>query len=166
MEGFADLLAAIAGLLSGLTYCHRRLLRFLGDVRHLVPLSARSPGAVLGHTLVVRLAFFFVAIVGTCLILPTTTVSDSWGSPATTNESLRSSGKVINQSVDLLITEIGLPGLNGRQLADVVRTEQVGLKTLFMAGYAETATSSIFLQPGMEIISKPFNMGVLGKRVQ
>ena len=70
------------------------------------------------------------------------------------------------QRVDLLITDIGLPGLNGRQLADAARTQRVGLKTLFMTGYAENAASSNFLQPGMEIITKPFNMDVLAKRVQ
>jgi PAS domain S-box-containing protein len=71
-----------------------------------------------------------------------------------------------SQRIDLLITDIGLPGLNGRQLADAARTQRAGLKTLFMTGYAETAASNNFLQPGMEIISKPFNMDVLARRVQ
>ncbi|MGZ5920803.1 MAG: ATP-binding response regulator [Rhizomicrobium sp.] len=71
-----------------------------------------------------------------------------------------------SQRIDLLITDIGLPGLNGRQLADAGRAQRGNLKTLFMTGYAETAASRDFLQPGMEIIAKPFTMDVLGHRVQ
>jgi signal transduction histidine kinase len=69
------------------------------------------------------------------------------------------------QRVDLLVTDIGLPGLNGRQLADAARTKREGLPILFMTGYAENAASSKFLAPGMQIITKPFDMKALGKRV-
>lgn len=70
------------------------------------------------------------------------------------------------QRVDLLVTDIGLPGLNGRQLADAGRTTRPHLKILFMTGYAENAASSNFLTPGMEIISKPFNMDILAQRLR
>ena len=43
------------------------------------------------------------------------------------------------QQIDLLITDIGLPGLNGRQVADAARVTRPGLKVLFMTGYAENA---------------------------
>jgi CheY-like chemotaxis protein len=69
------------------------------------------------------------------------------------------------QRIDLLVTDIGLPGLNGRQLADAARTSRNSLPVLFMTGYAENAASSKFLVPGMSIIPKPFNMRDLGKRV-
>ena len=70
------------------------------------------------------------------------------------------------QRVDLLVTDIGLPGLNGRQLADAGRVTRPNLKILFMTGYAETAASNGFLPAGMEIIAKPFEMDVLAKRVR
>ena len=70
------------------------------------------------------------------------------------------------QRVDLLITDIGLPGLNGRQLADASRSTRPNLKILFMTGYAETAASSNFLTAGMEIITKPFEMDGLAKRIR
>ncbi len=38
--------------------------------------------------------------------------------------------------IDLLVTDVGLPGLNGRQLADQARTTRPDLKVLFMTGYA------------------------------
>ena len=69
--------------------------------------------------------------------------------------------------VDLLVTDVGLPGLNGRQLADAARRHRPGLKVLFMTGYAENATSNGgFLDPGMELITKPFEIEVLAARVR
>jgi DNA-binding response OmpR family regulator len=42
-----------------------------------------------------------------------------------------------------------------------------GLKVLFMTGYAENATLARgFLQPGMEMITKPFSMEKLATRIQ
>jgi PAS domain S-box-containing protein len=41
------------------------------------------------------------------------------------------------QKIDLVITDVGLPGLNGRQLADAARLLRPGLKVIFMTGYAE-----------------------------
>jgi signal transduction histidine kinase/CheY-like chemotaxis protein len=68
--------------------------------------------------------------------------------------------------IDLLVTDIGLPGLNGRQLADAARAFRPGLKVLFMTGYAENAAlASGFLDPGMEMITKPFAMKALASRV-
>ncbi len=68
--------------------------------------------------------------------------------------------------LDLLITDVGLPGMNGRQLADIARQRRPGLRVLFMTGYAEQAASSGFLDPGMDMISKPFNLDDLAKRVR
>ncbi len=71
-----------------------------------------------------------------------------------------------SQKIDLLVSDIGLPGLNGRQLADAARESRPALKILFMTGYAETAASNNFLAPGMEIITKPFEMDVLAARIR
>ena len=69
--------------------------------------------------------------------------------------------------VDLLVTDVGLPGMNGRQLADQAREMQPGLKVLFITGYAESvAIADGFLQPGMEMITKPFDLGNLSRRVR
>ena len=71
-----------------------------------------------------------------------------------------------SQRVDLLVSDIGLPGLNGRQLADAARVERPALKVLFVTGYAEDAAGSSFLDSGMEIISKPFTMEVLASKIR
>ncbi|WP_162242936.1 PAS domain S-box protein [Sphingomonas sp. Leaf412] len=69
--------------------------------------------------------------------------------------------------IDLLITDIGLPGLNGRQLADAARERRPELSVLFMTGYAENATiANGFLTPGMEMITKPFAIDALAGRIR
>jgi PAS domain S-box-containing protein len=72
-----------------------------------------------------------------------------------------------NKPVDLLITDVGLPGMNGRQLADQARETRPALKILFITGYAESvAISDGFLQSGMEMITKPFDLDHLSRRVR
>jgi PAS domain S-box-containing protein len=69
--------------------------------------------------------------------------------------------------VDLLVTDIGLPGLNGRQLADAARLTRPHLKILFMTGYAENAALAHgFLEPGMEMITKPFPIETLANKIR
>ena len=69
--------------------------------------------------------------------------------------------------IDLLVTDIGLPGLNGRQLADAAREKRPDLKVLFMTGYAENATvANGFLDPGMSMITKPFAIEALATRIR
>jgi PAS domain S-box-containing protein len=71
------------------------------------------------------------------------------------------------QRIDLLITDVGLPGLNGRQIADAARLTCPGLKVIFMTGYAENSASSLsFLEPGMALIAKPFGMDALAAKIR
>ena len=72
-----------------------------------------------------------------------------------------------NNRIDLLVTDIGLPGMNGRQLADQARETRPDLKVLFITGYAENAAiSDGFLQPGMELITKPFDLDHLSQQIR
>jgi PAS domain S-box-containing protein len=71
------------------------------------------------------------------------------------------------REIDLLISDVGLPGLNGRQLADTARQLRPGLKVIFMTGYAEVAASAQgFLEPGMALITKPFAMAELAAKIR
>jgi hypothetical protein len=71
------------------------------------------------------------------------------------------------QRIDLLVTDVGLPGMNGRQLADQARESRPDLKILFITGYAENvAFAKGFLQPGMEMITKPFDLDKLSQRIR
>ncbi|GJE74361.1 PAS domain S-box protein [Methylorubrum suomiense] len=69
--------------------------------------------------------------------------------------------------IDLLITDVGLPGLNGRQLAEQARAGRPDLKVLFITGYAENALfGGDRLDPGMQMITKPFPVEVLAARIR
>jgi CheY-like chemotaxis protein len=70
--------------------------------------------------------------------------------------------------VHLLVTDVGLPGgMNGRQLAEAARLARKDLKVLFITGYAENAAvGSGFLEPGMEVLAKPFAMSTLANKVR
>jgi CheY-like chemotaxis protein len=71
-----------------------------------------------------------------------------------------------DRHVDLLLTDIGLPGLNGRQLADGGRAIRPGLKVLLITGYDGTAMADASLEPGMHLMTKPFEMDALADRVR
>jgi len=65
------------------------------------------------------------------------------------------------------LTDVGLPGLNGRELADAARQVHPDIKILFMTGYAQNAVAGRgFLGRGMELIVKPFRLEVLIERVR
>lgn len=68
--------------------------------------------------------------------------------------------------VDLLLTDIGLPGINGRQLADEASRRHAGIRVLFISGYAKDAiVHNGVLDPGVELLSKPFTMHSLARKV-
>jgi PAS domain S-box-containing protein len=69
-------------------------------------------------------------------------------------------------AIDLLLTDVGLPGMNGRQLAEYARGRRPDLKILFVSGYAENvAARTSLLSAGMDIISKPFTVDALALKV-
>ncbi len=69
--------------------------------------------------------------------------------------------------IDLLISDVGLPGMNGRQLAEVARASRGALKILFITGYAASARNrGDFLGEGMAMMSKPFDLGALARKVE
>jgi len=71
------------------------------------------------------------------------------------------------QAIDLLVSDIGLPGLNGRLLADAAKQLHPEIKVLLMTGYAASAAlADGFLAPGMELITKPFTVQALALRIR
>jgi CheY-like chemotaxis protein len=70
------------------------------------------------------------------------------------------------QRIDLLLTDVGLPNLNGRQVAEIGRQSRPDLKVLFVTGYAEkAAVRQGFLEPGMEMLMKPFALEALAAKI-
>jgi PAS domain S-box-containing protein len=67
---------------------------------------------------------------------------------------------------DLMISDVGLPGMNGRQLAEIARQHLPDLPVLFVTGYAENAKiRSGFLGPNMQMIAKPFQIEMLAGKI-
>lgn len=65
------------------------------------------------------------------------------------------------------MTDVGLPGLSGRQLAEQGRDTRPDLKVLFITGYAENATlANGFLDAGMEMMTKPFAVEALTLKIR
>ena len=72
-----------------------------------------------------------------------------------------------NARLDLMITDVGLPGMNGRQLADFAREHRPDLQILFVTGYAEQVVGGDdFLDSGMSLVTKPFNLDVLAYKIR
>lgn len=68
--------------------------------------------------------------------------------------------------VDLMISDLGLPGMNGRQLAEMAKQIRGGLKVLFITGYAASdAVRDGPLETGVDLIGKPFAIDALTAKV-
>jgi DNA-binding response OmpR family regulator len=70
------------------------------------------------------------------------------------------------QAIDLLISDIGLPGMSGRELAELARIHRPDLPILLITGYAENAANrGAYLGANMSMITKPFDLKVLAAKV-
>jgi two-component system, cell cycle sensor histidine kinase and response regulator CckA len=69
--------------------------------------------------------------------------------------------------VHLLLTDLSMPKLGGRELAEQLRRVNPGLKVLYMSGYAESGIlSDGVLPPGTAFIGKPFTLAELTASVR
>ncbi|MCH4893206.1 response regulator [Sphingomonas sp. SFZ2018-12] len=69
--------------------------------------------------------------------------------------------------IDLMISDVGMPGMTGRELADIARSHRPDLPILFITGYAQNATlRSGFLGENMAMITKPFSLDELATRIR
>jgi signal transduction histidine kinase/CheY-like chemotaxis protein len=70
------------------------------------------------------------------------------------------------QRIDLLLTDVVMPHMNGRELADRVVRMRPGLRVLFMSGYARDAiVRDGLLEPGIEFMAKPVTPQELIRKV-
>jgi two-component system NtrC family sensor kinase len=68
--------------------------------------------------------------------------------------------------IDLLLTDVVMPGINGRVLGDAAKQHRPGLKILYMTGYSRNAiVHQGRLDPGVSLIQKPFSESTLASRV-
>ena len=71
-----------------------------------------------------------------------------------------------DHAIRLMVTDVGLPGLNGRRLADAARAQHPDMKVLFMTGYADSTLLENILPEGFGLITKPFDLDDLAARAQ
>ncbi len=69
--------------------------------------------------------------------------------------------------VHLLLTDVVMPGMNGRQLASLVTAQLPMLKVLYMSGYSENVISEQGVIPkSLDFLPKPFSTEALARRVR
>jgi CheY-like chemotaxis protein len=70
-------------------------------------------------------------------------------------------------ALDLVLTDVIMPGMSGRQVAEAVAQARPGTKVLYMSGYADDALGPHHvLEPGTQLLEKPFAPDVVLRKVR
>ncbi|MBZ5631425.1 MAG: response regulator, partial [Acidobacteriia bacterium] len=69
--------------------------------------------------------------------------------------------------IHLLLTDVIMPGMNGRELAEQVTGDRPGIRVLYMSGYVEDAIGrNGTLDPQINLLEKPFTSATLARKVR
>lgn len=72
-----------------------------------------------------------------------------------------------NQQIDLLITDLIMPGMNGKELSEKIKSLKPDIKILFVSGYTEEhIAQSGKLDKNINFLSKPYTMVSLAQKVR
>lgn len=75
--------------------------------------------------------------------------------------------RMLGKPIDLLVTDVIMLGMNGRELADTILSLQPGLKVLFMSGYTgDIVAHRGILDEGLQYLQKPFTPDGPAKKVK
>jgi CheY-like chemotaxis protein len=68
--------------------------------------------------------------------------------------------------VDILVTDVVMPGMSGRKLAEKLTTQRPDLRVLYMSGYTDDAIAHAgILEPGTFLLEKPFTPDALLRKI-
>jgi DNA-binding response OmpR family regulator len=71
-----------------------------------------------------------------------------------------------NGPIHLVLTDIKMPGMNGRELGRVVEERWPGKPILYMSGFATEVFQHGLLEPGAPFLAKPFTQELLAAKVR
>jgi two-component system, cell cycle sensor histidine kinase and response regulator CckA len=71
-----------------------------------------------------------------------------------------------NGPIHLVLTDIKMPGMNGRELGRIIEERWPGKPLLYMSGFASEVFRDGLLEPGAPFIAKPFTQDELASRVR
>jgi two-component system cell cycle sensor histidine kinase/response regulator CckA len=70
-------------------------------------------------------------------------------------------------SIDLLMTDVVMPGISGKELADRVKSQRPGIKVLYMSGYTDqSVVKHGILETDAVLLQKPFTMATLALKLR
>jgi len=68
--------------------------------------------------------------------------------------------------IDLMITDVIMPGMSGNKLAALLTSQRIDMKVLYVSGYTDDAIAHHgVLEPGLAFLQKPFSPKVLARKV-
>jgi CheY-like chemotaxis protein len=86
---------------------------------------------------------------------------------ATDGEAAMAISRAFPGRIDLLVTDVVMPGVGGRQLADALTRERPGLPVLYVSGYTDDRALMVEVVNGERtLLSKPFTSLELARRVR
>ena len=74
--------------------------------------------------------------------------------------------EMLSGRIDLLLCDVVLPGMNGRELAGLMRAQQPQMRVLFMSGFTDRGVvNSGLLDTGADFLQKPFSAATLSAKI-